>query len=573
MKPSHIDIVGRSKFKFSDEILPGLGLDRFTPIIDKIGSTSNIILNQRVHDVSDIVDLINYLVKRGIPRTDIRIRYPQERGSDALQRALSHGLIESGLDFGSDVAERDEGLTRYFITTTSYKAVESHKRHIVVGPKGSGKSAILKELSKRELNTLVITPEHYATDILETIKKVASVSEVAAYTTTWKYTLLVEIFRKLIQRQVGDNRGLAEIRKYLVSRGHLNGDLSLFERFMGYLKRITQLKGKVSPAEGQVYADTAEELNKLFKMDELLQLLPALERVLRKSSFTVYLDELDQSWNNTDTANGFLTALLIAAIQLRGISENLHVVVFLRSEIFDMLKPHLAQLDKLRSDIEALHWSKKELTNLVVSRAVDSLKITADFEAADAIKYLFPGTFEDTSISSFEYLLSRTSMRPREVIQFCNLALRIAQDDGLSTISVDSIQRAEEQFSSWKLEHIVSENMFIYPGLDNLLEQLRGHLRLLDKTSLHGLLADLILNALDASPQPAWLKPNLGVESLLKLLYELEVIGIERPEARTSHSDLLWEQYDYVFARPKARPEESGTFLFHPGLWKSLDLR
>jgi len=130
--------------------------------------------------------------------------------------------------------------------------------------------------------------------------------------------------------------------------------MTLFERFVAYLRRIGQVKGKIGPFEAEMTRDSIDQLNKLFKMDELLGLVPALQKALRRATFTVYIDELDQSWDNSETANRFLVSLLAAAIQLRGLAENLHVVVFLRSEIFELLKPHLPNLDKLRSDIEPL---------------------------------------------------------------------------------------------------------------------------------------------------------------------------------------------------------------------------
>ena len=281
---------------------------------------------------------------------------------------MAKGLDASGLTFGEDVAEHDEGLSRYFITTHSYLAIHAGQRHLVIGPKGSGKSAILRVLSKELSDYLIITPEHYATDVLDALVKSPIGTELSAYITTWKYTLLVEIFRRL-HTSSADANATAQLRKYLVERGHMSGNLSLFERFVAYLHRVTKLRGKIGPTEAEIGIDSAHELESLFRMDELLNLLPALRRILRKRQFTVLVDELDQSWNNSETANRFLVSLLTAAIQLRGLDHNLHVIVFLRSEIFDLLKPTIAQLDKLRSDIEEIRWSSKELTNLIISRA------------------------------------------------------------------------------------------------------------------------------------------------------------------------------------------------------------
>lgn len=573
MRPTHISVVGKSKFVFNREVLPNIReQSQFRDLILRIDPGAVIVLSKRVTQPDDVGPLVNYLAKFGIPRNDIRIRYPEMAPQELLVAKLSGGLRQSGLDFGADVAEHDEGLARYFISTQSYLAIQAHQRHLVIGPKGSGKSAILHELTAHRSDALVITPEHYATDVLDALVKNQKATELAAYITTWKYTLLIEIFRRLVQNGTGDAKALSELRKYLVDHGHMAGNLSLFERFVGYLRRITQIKGKIGPAEAEIGVEGARELERLFKMDELLGLIPALRRVLRRKPFTVFIDELDQSWNNSETANSFLVSLLTAAIQLRGIDANLHVVVFLRSEIFDLLKPTIAQLDKLRSDIEPIHWSSRELTNLIVTRAFDSIHINPEGVAAEtAIAILFPGVVQPSGANTFDYLLSRTSYRPREVIQICNLALKVADQIELPAIQPEAVLRAEEEFSAWKLEYIVSENLFIYPRLDILLDRFRGRAKRLTASALDSLLTSILLEAEADERMPDWLRADLEPAKLLELLYRLEVIGIEKLNTM-SIEGRLWESYDFVFSRPKGKPEQSASFLFHPGLWKALEL-
>jgi hypothetical protein len=565
MRPTHINITGRSKYILNHEIQPELRESRrFNKIIEKFSAGAILVLSDRVSSERDLQPLIDFMISRGISRGDIRVRYPNMDPIEVLQTTLSAGLAEISLSFGSDVAENDDGLARYFVTTPSYVAVQSRQKHVVIGPKGSGKSAILRELAIPSSECLVITPEHYTSDVLDALKKTSTGSDLAAYIATWKYTLLIEIFRRLVKNGSGDKAALTEMRNYLIAHQQLGGDLSLFERFVTYLRRITKIRGKVGPAEAELALDGAKELERLLKMDEVLGLIPALGRVLRRNSFTVFIDELDQSWNNSDTANSFLVALLTAAIQLRGTDPNLHIVVFLRSEIFDLLKPAIAQLDKLRSDIQPIHWSPQELVKLIVNRAFDSMNIDPEKSSGEtAINTIFPGVMHPMDVSCFEYLLSRTSLRPREVIQFCNLSLKVAQQLNLQAIAPEAVLRAEEEFSGWKLEHIVSENLFIYPHLEVLLERFRGKSRRIDFKAMDSLLTDLILSMEEDCTVPEWLKSGVEPAILLDLLYRLEVIGIQRPTS---------EGYDFAFLRPQGKPERASSFQFHPGLWQALEL-
>lgn len=578
MDSIRITIVGKSRKFFDQQIVSRLLAQRFAYDVSRVipWPHAEIILSDRPNTALAIPHIIGFLKREGISTEDIRVRHPSESVEARIPGELAGGIRESGLSFGADVAERDDGLIRYFVTTHSYQAIRDHRRHIVVGPKGSGKSAILKELTADSKSSLVITPEHYATELLDAIIRTPVPTELAAFITTWKYTLLVEIFRTAVQHQIGTAESLTNIRKYLVHHGHLTSNLTLFERFMAYLGRISQVKGKLGPAETELGIETnqVEELGRLFKMDELLVLVPDLQKVLRRTTLTVYVDELDQAWNNSDIANRFLISLLTAAIQLRGIAENLHVVVFLRSEIFDLIKPHLPQLDKLRSDIETLQWSRRELRDLIAKRALDSLSLPVHgkVDLDEVIKILFPGTVERTGIDGFDYAISRTSRRPRELIQICNLALEAASDLEYRLIQPDAVLRAEEEFSKWKAEHIIAEYMYIYPGMKSLVEQFRGKPRRMSYSALDAELVGIILEAQNDPQAPSWLAEATDPLQVIQILYEVELIGIEKIGTVTGDGKRPWESYDFVFSRPSGKPELSSSFLFHPGVWKALEM-
>lgn len=567
--PTHLSIVGRSRLIFDTDVASRLVDRSFSHLIDQI-LPGEIRLSSDAKTIADLRPLLDFLEKFNIQSTHIRI-HATEPPLQIVRRALGRGLQESGLSFGVDVAENDTALAKYFVRTPSYVSIANKTKHIVVGPKGSGKSAILRHLTDDGRSALVITPENYATDMLRSLRTNDLSGQLGAYITTWKYTLLVEIFRQIVQKGLGDKGSRQQIRTYLATHNYLNPHLTLLERFVAYLRRITSVKSKVGPVELGIEAKQTDDLASLFKMGELLDLLPALRSILRRTAFTVYIDELDQSWDNSETANNFLVSLLTAAIQLRSVAESLHIFVFLRTEIFELLKPHLGQLDKLRSDIEMLSWSERELANLVASRMLYSLELDEDLPAELVIRAVFAGKISESGIDVFQYLVSRTGRRPREVIQFCNLTLDVALRTKRNVIDEGSVTQAEELFSNWRREHIVAENLYIYPGMDLLLERFRGRPQQLSPSELDSLAADAILEAQADPSAPTWLSASEPLQ-IVRILYSSEVIGIRRESKRVDDMRRPWENYDFVYTRPKGRVETSTSFLFHPGLWKSLEL-
>jgi hypothetical protein len=82
------------------------------------------------------------------------------------------------LNFGAPAAERDATLTQYFVESDAYKAVKSGGKYIVLGNRGSGKSAIFRILGEREKSsgTVVIqlSPDDYSYEMLSQVMRAES---------------------------------------------------------------------------------------------------------------------------------------------------------------------------------------------------------------------------------------------------------------------------------------------------------------------------------------------------------------------------------------------------------------
>ena len=76
------------------------------------------------------------------------------------------------LNFGAPAAERDikEGLTSYFYESDAFQRAARREKTIVIGNRGTGKSAIFKMLAetRRRQGTLVLelSPENYSYEML-----------------------------------------------------------------------------------------------------------------------------------------------------------------------------------------------------------------------------------------------------------------------------------------------------------------------------------------------------------------------------------------------------------------------
>src|SRR5690349_24952479 len=83
----------------------------------------------------------------------------------------------ANLNFGAPAAERDiiRGLKDYFVESEAYRRIENRQKYIILGNRGSGKSAIFKVIAdrERERGTLVLelAPEDYSYEMLAAVMK------------------------------------------------------------------------------------------------------------------------------------------------------------------------------------------------------------------------------------------------------------------------------------------------------------------------------------------------------------------------------------------------------------------
>ena len=104
------------------------------------------------------------------------------------------------VSFGKLAAESeiDKGLKDYFIETGAFVRLKDKKKSIILGNRGSGKSAIIKMLAEyyKSNNTLVVEliPEDYSYEMLQrtmVTEKDGSWAKIGAYTAAWKYLIYV----------------------------------------------------------------------------------------------------------------------------------------------------------------------------------------------------------------------------------------------------------------------------------------------------------------------------------------------------------------------------------------------
>jgi energy-coupling factor transporter ATP-binding protein EcfA2 len=246
------------------------------------------------------------------------------------------------INWGDDSAEKDASLLAYFVASDAFKRLSQKTKHLVIGRKGSGKSALLAKLHEvfsKEDRTFVVkvTPKFNAIRTLLNDKTLTNdFGAEIFFQHTWVRQMLLDVLCAVGQ----DERGL-------FSSGS-------FE----FAREITKQQGRTGKDLGELGLHLEKELRDVANVESLEHHL--LEILKDGARVVVLVDDLDLGWDNSPTANNLLLGLLTAANYLVGISKSIHPIIFLREDVYSILVTRTQHADKFRN-VERIRWDKDKL--------------------------------------------------------------------------------------------------------------------------------------------------------------------------------------------------------------------
>ena len=366
------------------------------------------------------------------------------------------------VDLGDFAAENEIiALQSYFVPTGQYNDVKRGHARLVVGRKGAGKTAIFYGVRAAYWGhhshlVLDLKPEgHQIVKLRETIlNEVSPAVQLHILTAFWNYLLLMEIAHKIIlaeqQAAYRDPKLRVSYENVRVAyethmiAGAEQGDFS--ERLLALVDGIAARK------KAGVDLTQTGEVTQLIYRSDIRALNDAIGRYLtdsRKEDIWLLFDNLDKGWPIFDVTPqdvAVITSLLEATRKLQRQFESrsviLRVVVFLRNDIYD----HLIQdpADRGKENPAILDWNDPEMMKEVVRRRI-ALSTDLD-ESFDELWRLFFASHVKGE-ESFLYILSRTLMRPREVLRFLRDCISVAVNRRHDQVTEEDILHAERSYS------------------------------------------------------------------------------------------------------------------------------
>lgn len=465
------------------------------------------------------------------------------------------------LFFGRDDAETDltEGLLRQgFHYTAAYEAALTGRKTLIIGRKGSGKSAICHQLVAGYGGaTALITPDDAAGDEIRRFE-LQGVTADTAKSLIWRYTFALQAARHLSAhaRPVHGWRTPSAVRalRSFLQANDETGEDRLYERLRRGVRRLQGASLALKAfgvVEAKVDINSASEGARAQRQLEVLEsgvraAFDALGCARQHEPLLILVDQLEQVWNIDPDSHAMVTGLLLAAKHVtRCYGGAVRCCLFVRSDIYDSL--NFSDGDKFRSDEERISWSRPELKEMALTRAAVSLQQPVTHE--ELWGGIFPASVAGEATS--DYLFHRVLARPRDAIQFLTACRDVAAKRAHPTVLADDIITATKRFSVWKLQDLAREYLVNHPFLEPLLALLfenTGYIVM--RSALNSRFA--AVRGSFHRDYPAYAE-SLTPQGIIDILYRISFLGVKR------NSDVVFVDGTQVPIQPS-----EDEFHIHP---------
>lgn len=476
------------------------------------------------------------------------------------------------LYFGKDDAESDfarGGLLRQgFMRTRAYEEALAGAKTLIIGRKGSGKSAIclmLRNALLAESRCVLVTPDEISADEIRRFQ-LPGIPPEQSKQLIWRYVFAVQVAKFILAfgrshaaESPEASNSLSTIRKFLLDNAEIE-DLTFTERFW---KVIERLKGAISIEAFSVKLKVDSEVSPPSAGAKAHDQLDFLEAQLNSAAsalgittdgepFHVLVDQIEKVWSNDRESDSMVVGLMLAAKELQRRFGFVVATVFLRTDIYERLE--FQDRDKFRGDEFHIDWDEDRLLDLILTRAQASLG--AAISAEDLWSNYFPGSVDSQDCQRF--LVSRTLMRPRDIIQLCNACRDTARNNRHDRIEDSDVRKAMALYSNWKLSDLQNEWSVNYPFLADLFVLLGNGSYIFTRGSFQAAIEQVKLDLAARYPS---LGHAISADTFLSVLYSIGFLGVVR-HGKTS--------YAYMQNSERQIRVSDCEFVLHPSFRNAL---
>ena len=372
------------------------------------------------------------------------------------------------INLGASAAESESAqLADYFIQTAEYSRAVRAEGAVVVGRKGSGKTAIALRVHSemaRDMDLVVLDLRpagHNLSDLREQL--LSSVGQglfdhtVAAF---WHYVILIEMLLAVRERALKLSRNDFKLqeqirqveRKFGLTDEFVSGDFT------------SRLEISIEQALGVLgERPSPDEVRERITNSMYERVIPDLRNELLKfgafyTGFGVLLDDLDKNWPprklepyDVKMLRHLIDVLKRMQRDFRRRDTSLQYLMFLRTDVYDNLVE--VTPDRGKDNAIPVDWSdREELEHLLKERFLSSFDGPEGEEAWNGFNVKM-----DDGRHAVDHLIDASLYRPRFLIEVAERVLSFAVNRGHSLVKQDDVEQALNQMSLYLVSDFAYE--------------------------------------------------------------------------------------------------------------------
>lgn len=485
------------------------------------------------------------------------------------------GSMLQRISLGDPMAENEfQSLTAYYVQTDEYNRALRGEVNLVVGRKGTGKTALffqVRDRIRRDKQNVVIDlkPEGYQLlklkeHVLDLLSEGGKAHLITAF---WEYLLLLEICRKVLEKDRTKHRFDVSLtdtykaleRLYHGGSGSNEGDFS---------ERLLLLSQEIIDNYQHQYGSTqhvrltSDEVTNLLHSTTISNLRKTLADYLgQKEQVLVLFDNLDKGWSYKGIGAGdilILRCLVDAARkvqrEMRKADVRMSCIVFIRNDIYELLMNSSPDFGKEAR--ASLDWGDPDLLREVLRRRL-AQSFTEQVSFTQVWGLICTSHYEGEETS--QYLIDRSLMRPRHLLKLIGYCKSFAVNLDHQKIEAEDIAKGLRSYSNDLVLEADRELADVAPSAKGLLYEFVGEPSEMTEEDLH-----LLLKIHDTQEEK--------LKEVTDFLLYLGFLGV-----KVGHDDPRYIYnvgYDLGILRAIQRKNnERSVFVLNPAFWPALEIR
>jgi len=481
-------------------------------------------------------------------------------------------------DFGNIDAQLDNLLDVCFEEHTAYKDFLLFKKFLILGKKGSGKTAIYEKVLKIKQNN-VFSDGYNLRSYPWSYHNLQSnnlLNDEEKYVNSWEYLILMSLSKLIINKDKSteydkdfiESRDI--LKKFIIDTyGTLDFEFSnlfqpkykmKFKPFLGF-KLFDKEIGIQLPLESEIsnLPNIIDDVNKNI-------LYHVLRCANSNNKYYICFDELDFGFNTETNYSNQIIGLIRAAynIKIKAMTKNLkiNVGIFLRDDIYSIL--NFEDKRKITQNFACkVEWDS--IGSITLKQLMEN-RFTEVLRDKKNNKIKWDDVFDESKringqLSKYDYMKELTCLRPRDIIDLCNCVLIQYKKNNRK----DNIFRNEDITDA---KNMYSNNLY-----DEFCDEIFKHLG--DFKIYFKIIKDIGKNKFSYEEfQESYgkfskeMNDKINCVDLLNRLFEFSIVGNYRVGGKSGGSKKIFKYIDSM-----ENLSISDKIIVHAGLLQHLDLK